>query len=71
MLEENGGDFKIFEEKAKQLFGMLHKFSATNQVIWLNQYPTTEFGLVPHFIKFAINSEKIHRYNEAVRYILK
>ncbi|XP_046452622.1 N-acetylneuraminate 9-O-acetyltransferase-like [Daphnia pulex] len=71
MLEENGGDFKMFEEKAKQLFGMLHKLSTNSQVIWLNQYPTIDFGLMPHIYKFAINSEKIHQYNKAVRYIIK
>jgi hypothetical protein len=64
MLKNNGGDYRIFQKKFRQLSIILGQFSFLGRVVWLNQYPTID----PHHSD--IFTDKIDRYNRAIRLLL-
>lgn len=65
MLKNNGGGYQLYLNKLKELSSILGQFGNSSQIIWLHQYPTID----PKHNE--IYSEKIYRYNEDIRQILK
>lgn len=71
MMHENGEDFDLYLDKIRQLGLILDQLTRNSRVIWLNQYPTFDRYANSKCPNAEIHSEKIFRYNEAVRGILK
>lgn len=70
MLQSEGADHLLYQEKLKKLAPILGQLANVSQVVWLNQFPTVEFYGNTDGHNTDIHSEKIHHYNLAVRRIL-
>ena len=66
MLHSEGPDFKLYEEKLKELAPFLGQLANVSRVIWLNQYPVIEKYGYSGTMNTDIFSGKIHRYNEDI-----
>jgi hypothetical protein len=68
-------DYHLYYNKLTDLIPILNKLSNFSEIIWLNQYPTSEFyGGMPYGGEKnsdVIVSRKLHYYNEAIRHIFE
>jgi hypothetical protein len=71
MLKTKGADFQLYQKKLKELAPFLGQLAKVNKVIWLNQYPVVEKYGNNGAMNMDIFSEKIHDYNDAVRFELQ
>ncbi|KAK4006650.1 hypothetical protein OUZ56_011808 [Daphnia magna] len=63
--------FQIYGNKLRELSPILGHLAKASKVIWLNQYPTIDFYGETGAHNTKIFSEKIYRYNEGARGILR
>ncbi len=66
MLPQYEVDFNSYKNKIMQLVPILGQLAEITNIIWLSQYPTTEFFGKNEAYNSLVYSEKIYFYNNAV-----
>jgi hypothetical protein len=70
MIDGKHHDHYRYQKKLSEVAPVLTQLANVTRVIWLNQYPTSEFYMDNFSGQTQIHSEKINNYNKIVRRIL-